>query len=144
MNYTPRQPNPDDDAQWRNIVLGLGGTEDQAGAEAAREQAVTNTPRQLGPRDYEAPEDSEDFIPPEPRAIASSNPRMVLSWLAIAGIPTILVLLGVMGVHITQWILFPAVIGIFAGLVSLFFLLPSSKTPRDLPDDDDFGNGAKI
>ncbi|MGO1182195.1 MAG: hypothetical protein ACTHZ5_10880 [Micrococcaceae bacterium] len=145
-------PRPDDDAAWRRIVLDLGGTEEQALADApdARDHSETISetaphPTPVGPRDYVPADEPDDFVPADPPALASGNPRMVLTWIAAVGSPIALVLLMLLAPQAPFWVRAGLVVIFILGLAGLFLAVPTSRARAEQPpDESDYGGGAKI
>lgn len=149
MTDRPQQPgspdpSPEDvDREWAGIVSRLGPWPDasassgitlpgDAGPDAAAPPA--------GPRDYAVEDAPDDFVPPDPPAVASGRPALVLSMAALAGAPAVLLLAAVF------WRSIPAVavgvlIAVFvAGAGGLFLTLPRDQDRRDQGPDD----GARV
>lgn len=140
----------DDNEQWEDIVRRLGGTPDQAHTPPITEtpegyEASSAEDTSHGPRDYHlADEVVEDFQPPEPKPIASGNPRTVLSWFGVIGATVVWMVAALLSLTLPWWLAVATLVGFFGGGVSLFFLLPKSWTDRDPLDNDDYGGGAKL
>lgn len=138
------------DEQWEDLVRRLGGTEAQGQSEPASEEPPTSeAPQQPlpypGPRDYTvADEIVEDFQPPEPKPVATGNPRTILSWTGVLGAVGLWILAALLSWPLPWWLSTATVLGFLAGAVSLFFLLPKTWAHRDFYDDDDYGDGAKV
>jgi hypothetical protein len=148
----PEHRDPDDvDRQWQEIIAGLGpldaGARDPAwpASTAAgpagpdldapdREQSAAPA-REWGPRDYSADEDDGDFIPPEPPALGSGNPAIVLSMIGVAGAPAALLLTAILWPSVPGLVLAVLIAAFVAGAVGLFFALPRDAD-RDGPGDD--------
>jgi hypothetical protein len=148
----PEHRDPDDvDRQWQEIIAGLGpldaGARDPAwpastaagpaGADLDapdREQSAAPA-REWGPRDYSADEDDGDFIPPEPPALGSGNPAIVLSMIGVAGAPAALLLTAILWPSVPGLVLAVLIAAFVAGAVGLFFALPRDAD-RDGPGDD--------
>jgi hypothetical protein len=141
---------PDEHEQWEDLVRRLGGTPEQAQTSPAigssddgQESQPAEAPQ--GPRDYELAEETvEDFQPPEPKPIASGNPRTVLSWFGVIGAAVIWIIAGLLSWPLPWWLSTVTVVAFLGGAVSLFFLLPKSWAHRDPFDNDDYGDGAKL
>lgn len=90
-----------------------------------------------GPRDYDADDLDEEFVPEELPSLAGSEPAIVMAWIGAAGGPIFLVLaaifwrgiplLGVMGV----------IVAFLVGTGYLLFRLPKNR-------DHDSGDGAVV
>jgi len=145
----------DFDRQWQEIVAGLGpldtdgqdaewtesttaGPAGQVPAPADREESAPSGPG-WGPRDYPVVEDDGDFVPPEPPAIGSGNPAIVLSMIGVAGAPAALLLTAILWPSVPGVVLGLLVAAFVAGAVGLFFALPRDAD-RDGPGDD----GARV
>ncbi len=91
--------------------------------------------REWGPRDYPVDEDDGDFIPPEPPALGSGNPLVVLSMIGVAGAPAALLLAAILWPSLPGLVLAVLIAAFVAGAVGLFFALPRDAD-RDGPGDD--------
>jgi hypothetical protein len=145
----------DFDRQWQEIVAGLGpldvSAQDDEGTESAdaattRYGSVSPDPEELsgpgpawGPRDYGADEDTGDFVPPEPPALGSGNPAIVLSMVGVAGAPAALLLVAILWPSVPGIVLGLLVAAFVAGAVGLFFVLP-----RDADRDGPGNDGAQV
>ncbi|MDI3331803.1 MAG: hypothetical protein QJR09_13875 [Micrococcus sp.] len=143
----------DFDRQWQEIVAGLGpldvsarDAERMAGAEPAGPDPATADRDEApapdggrGPRDYAVDEDDGDFVPPEPPALGSGNPAIVLSMIGVAGAPAGLLLTAIFWPAAPGVVLAVLVAAFMAGAVGLFFALPRDAD-RDGPGDD----GARV
>ncbi|HEY4616459.1 MAG TPA: hypothetical protein VIG75_13450 [Citricoccus sp.] len=124
-------PGPEElERQWQEIVADLGplGTPEGDGADA---QTLPGTGREAG--------DEGDFVPPEPPALGSGNPAVVLSMVGVAGAPVALLLTAVVWPSVPGAVLAVLVAAFVAGAVGLFFTLPRDAD-RDGPGDD----GARV
>lgn len=145
-----KSSEPNDHQQWEDIVRRLGGTSDQAQTPSAPDlDASSGDPQPgaplQGPRDYQlADEIVEDFRPPEPRSIASGNPRAVISWVGVVGAVLVWVLAALLSAPLPWWLSTTTLLAFLGGAVSLFFLLPKTWAHRDPFDEDDYGDGAKL
>ncbi|MCL8010511.1 hypothetical protein [Streptomyces sp. AS02] len=101
-----------------------------------------------GPRDYSAPEPSEDdfdiddeghFVPPEPPPLPAADPTAKFAWLAVVGGPVLLLLAVLFGWDMTWWL---ATLGIGGFLGGFATLVMRMKTDDD--EDDDPGRGAVV
>lgn len=134
------EPSPEDvDREWEAIVSRLGPWPDaSASSGVSLGHAASPAPPQSsrGPRDYSVEEAPEDFVPPDPPAVASGRPGLVLSMIALAGAPAALLLASMI------WRSIPAVaIGVLvalfiAGAGGLFLTLPRESDRRDRGPDD--------
>jgi hypothetical protein len=89
-----------------------------------------------GPRDYEADDDDDPFVPEEPPSLAGTDPLTMLAWLGAVGGPVALVLAAMF------WRSAPlmAILGIVAAFVlSVIYLI--MQLPQEKDDHDD---GARV
>ena len=113
--HEPASPGDSDDAVWEDLVRRLeadpaagpelpgepaSGTGAGTGAGSGGTGRVDPTLFQMhpalgGPRDYEADDDDEGFVPEEPPALGSGNPLLTLAWTAAAGAPLMLLVLAI-------------------------------------------------
>lgn len=145
-----QRDNPRDE-EWEDLVRRLKGTASQAHTEPMKDSVPTIDPAEpaagsSGPRDYSVlDEQVEDFRPPEPKPIASGNPRTVLSWSAVIGSAILWLAAALLGWSLPWWFSALTIVAFLAGGLSLFFLLPKTWAHRDpLGDDEDYGHGAKL
>ncbi|GAA1115933.1 hypothetical protein [Arthrobacter flavus] len=159
MTSRGQEPNEStDDAVWQDLVARLEQTPTapEAGASSAPAQNVDaglsdqdrvralfeNQPRRSpsGPRDYtpEEPDEDEDegYHPPEPPALGTGEPLLVLAWFGAVGGPITLLLLAMFwrAAPLTMML---GVLAIF--LVSVAFLILRLPKTRDHGD-----NGAEV
>ncbi|MEU9385898.1 hypothetical protein AB0D38_35260 [Streptomyces sp. NPDC048279] len=166
----------DEAAAWAAIVAGYGdeppdppgakpykpvedlalppAEEDTAEPGAAEEQrpvqplgsSVSFAPG-VGPRDYTAPEPSEDdfddddeghFVPPEPPPLPMADTTARFAWLGVVGGPILLLLAVLLGWDMTWWL---ATLGIGGFLGGFGTLVTRMKTDDE---DDDPGRGAVV
>jgi hypothetical protein len=142
----------------KNETGGTVGTseKDGAGDEAGKPPtaakplggSVSFAPGVRGPRDYQAPEPSEDdfdgddeghFVPPEPPPLPSADTTAKFAWLAVVGGPIVLLLAILLGWDMTWWL---ATVGI-GGFLGGFATLVARMKPDD-EDEDDPGRGAVV
>ncbi|GAX50766.1 hypothetical protein [Streptomyces olivochromogenes] len=142
----------------KNETGGTVGTseKDGAGDEAGESPAaakplggsVSFAPGVGGPRDYQAPEPSEDdfdgddeghFVPPEPPPLPTADTTAKFAWLAVVGGPIVLLLTILLGWDMTWWL---ATVGI-GGFLGGFATLVARMKPDD-EDEDDPGRGAVV
>jgi len=144
------QREPDEHEQWEDIVRRLGGTSEQAQSPASSESPTHDARSEpgmplRGPRDYQlADETVEDFQPPNPKPIATGNPRTVLSWFGVVGAVAIWIIAALLSWPLPWWLATVTILGFGGGAVSLFFLLPKSWAHRERFDGDDYGDGARL
>lgn len=153
-------PGPEElEQQWQEIIAGLGPlgapggddsetrprpgargdeghTRDEGHAGGAGEHGAVPS---WGSRDDAVGEDEGDFVPPEPPALGSGNPAVVLSMVGVAGAPAALLLAAVVWPSAPGAVLAVLVAAFVAGAVGLFFTLPRDAD-RDGPGDD----GARV
>jgi hypothetical protein len=101
----------------------------------------------VGPRDYTAPEPSDDdfdeddeghFVPPEPPPLPVADTTARFAWLGVIGGPVLLLLAVLFGWEMTWWLTTMGVGGFLGGFVTLV----ARMNPDD--DDDDPGRGAVV
>lgn len=121
---------------------------DKPAAEKPLGSSVAFPPGVGGPRDYKAPEPSEEdfdeddeghFVPPEPPPLPAADTTAKFAWLAVLGGPLLLLLAVLLGWHMTWWL---ATLGI-GGFVGGFGTLVLRMRPDD-EDDEDPGRGAVV
>lgn len=142
-----RDPDPGDredlDRQWQEIIADLGPMDASGlageGRDALGHGEFDDPAPGPGPRDYAVEEDDGDFVPPEPPAVGSGNPAIVLSMVGVAGAPAALLLAAVFWPAVPGIVLAVLVAAFIAGAVGLFFALPRDAD-RDGPGDD----GARV
>ncbi|WP_369222217.1 hypothetical protein AB5J52_12290 [Streptomyces sp. R39] len=126
------------------------------GAGAAEEQrpvrplgsSVSFAPGVGGPRDYTAPEPSEDdfdeddeghFVPPEPPPLPEADTTAKFAWLGVVGGPVLLLLAVVLGWDMTWWLATLGIGGFLGGFVTLV-----TRMKTDDEGDGDPGRGAVV
>ncbi|MPY51504.1 hypothetical protein [Streptomyces acidicola] len=101
-----------------------------------------------GPRDYQAPEPSEDdfdeddeghFIPPEPPPLPAADATAKFAWLGVLGGPVLLLLAVLLGWDMTWWLATLGIGGFLGGFATLVM-----RMKGDDEDDDDPGRGAVV
>lgn len=141
--------------QWEDIVRRLGGSEAEAKSEPVFEEPSDTNPADHqkpqsasatpGPRDYTLPDAADDeFLPPDPKPVATGSPRTLLSWFSVLSAVTLWVLAGMGGWNLPWWLTIVSTMAFTAGAISLFFLLPKTREHQDPFDDEDYGNGARV
>ena len=126
-----------------------GGAEDSAGRRPDRPLggSVSFAPG-VGPRDYTAPDSSEDdfdeddeghFVPPEPPPLPTADTTARFAWLGVLGGPVLLLLAVVLGWDMTWWLATAGVGGFLGGFVTLV-----TRMRTDDEEDDDPGRGAVV
>ncbi|MFG2952552.1 hypothetical protein ACGF5O_02330 [Streptomyces sp. NPDC048291] len=125
------------------------------GAAAAEEQrpvqplggSVSFAPG-VGPRDYTAPEPSEDdfddddeghFVPPEPPPLPEADATAKFAWLGVVGGPILLLLAVLLGWDMTWWLTTLGIGGFLGGFVTLV-----TRMKTDDEEDGDPGRGAVV
>ncbi|MER5909409.1 hypothetical protein ABT124_02630 [Streptomyces sp. NPDC001982] len=102
----------------------------------------------VGPRDYTAPEPSEDdfeeddeghFVPPEPPPLPMADTTAKFAWLGVVGGPILLLVAVLLGWDMTWWLATLGIGGFLGGFVTL---VTRMKTDDD--EDDDPGRGAVV
>lgn len=108
----PEQQPPDQaeiDRQWEGIVAGL-------------------EPPTSGPRDYTVDDEDEgEFVPPDPPALGSGRPAVVLSAAGLAGGPVALLLAALFWPGIPGLVVTILIVVMIAGGVGLFLSLPRDR-----------------
>ncbi|ARP69825.1 hypothetical protein LK07_08600 [Streptomyces pluripotens] len=124
------------------------GTDDSADPPPARPlgSSVSFAPG-VGPRDYTAPEPSEDdfdeddeghFVPPEPPPLPASDTTARFAWLGVIGGPVLLLLAVLFGWDMTWWLATLGIGGFLGGFATLVMRM------RTDDEDDDPGRGAVV
>jgi hypothetical protein len=168
----------DEEAAWKAIVAGYGEEppdppgsrpfkpiedlallekeppgEDADGAEEPRParplgSSVSFAPGVGGPRDYTAPEASEDdfdeddeghFVPPEPPPLPTADTTARFAWLGVLGGPVLLLLAVLLGWQMTWWLTTLGIGGFLGGFVTLV-----TRMRTDDDEDGDPGRGAVV
>lgn len=102
----------------------------------------------VGPRDYSAPEPSEDdfdaddeghFVPPEPPPLPAADATAKFAWLGVIGGPVLLLLAVLLGWDMTWWLATLGIGGFLGGFATLVM-----RMRTDDEDDDDPGRGAVV
>lgn len=148
MSERPEGPTPEEvDRQFEQIVAGFGPWQDARGSSGITLDDSTEaaagpvpTPRSWGPRDYAVEEDTRDFVPPDPPALGSGRPAVVLSMVAVAGAPAVLLLASVLWRGMPALMVGVLVAVFVAGAAGLFLTLPRERDRRDQGPDD----GARV
>ncbi|GGW83844.1 hypothetical protein [Streptomyces lomondensis] len=101
----------------------------------------------VGPRDYSAPEPTEDdfdeddeghFVPPEPPPLPSADVTAKFAWLGVLGGPVLLLLAVLLGWEMTWWLATLGIGGFLGGFATLVMRM------RTDDEDDDPGRGAVV
>jgi hypothetical protein len=133
-------PRAAQDAAWREIVENYGDRpllddepDEQPPAEPVAEHpaAVAEPPPAPAPAPVAPPE--EHFVPPPPPPVPWAEPRRLLAWLGLFGVP-VLVLVGIVTqVSVPSWLGLLLMVWFVGGFV---FLVASMRPgPRDEDDD---------
>ncbi|MFI5682554.1 hypothetical protein [Streptomyces sp. NPDC051636] len=102
----------------------------------------------VGPRDYAAPEASEDdfdeddeghFVPPEPPPLPAADTTAKFAWLGVVGGPVLLLLAVLLGWDMTWWLATLGIGGFLGGFTTLVV-----RMRTDDEDGDDPGRGAVV
>jgi hypothetical protein len=102
----------------------------------------------VGPRDYSAPEPSEEdfeeddeghFVPPEPPPLPSADTTSRFAWLGVLGGPVLLLVAVLLGWEMTWWLATVGIGGFLGGFVTLV-----TRMRADDEDDEDPGRGAVV
>ncbi|WP_225096760.1 hypothetical protein [Streptomyces sp. CoH27] len=102
----------------------------------------------IGPRDYTAPEPSEDdfdeddeghFVPPEPPPLPTADTTAKFAWLGVVGGPILLLLAVLLGWDMTWWLTTLGIGGFLGGFATLVMRM---RTDDD--EHDDPGRGAVV
>ncbi|GAB2740215.1 hypothetical protein [Streptomyces bullii] len=102
----------------------------------------------VGPRDYTAPEPSDDdfseddeghFVPPEPPPLPEADATAKFAWLGVLGAPVLLLLAVLLGWDMTWWLATVCIGGFLGGIATLVM-----RMKPDDEDDDDPGRGAVV
>ncbi|MFH8486201.1 hypothetical protein [Streptomyces longisporoflavus] len=102
-----------------------------------------------GPRDYDAPEASDDdlgegdeghFVPPEPPPLPAADVTAKFAWLAVLGGPVLMLLAVLLGWQMTWWLATLSIGGFLGG----FGTLVARMKGDDEEDDEDPGRGAVV
>ncbi|MGV9338220.1 hypothetical protein [Streptomyces sp. NPDC003688] len=105
---------------------------------------------QAGPRDYKAPESSEDdfdeddeghFVPPEPPPLPVADTTAKFAWLGVVGGPILLLLAVLLGWEMTWWLATCGIGGFVGGFVTL---VTRMRTDDEEGGGDDPGRGAVV
>jgi hypothetical protein len=102
----------------------------------------------VGPRDYRAPEPSDDdlgedddghFVPPEPPPLPEADATAKFAWMGVLGGPVLLLLAVLLGWNMTWWLTTLSIGGFLGGSATLVM-----RMRTDDEDDDDPGRGAVV
>lgn len=123
--------------------LGLAGTPPAGMSAAERHPEAQGRPARdgtdgpaEGPRDYEADDDGEEFVPEEPPSLAGTDPLTMLAWLGAVGGPVAL-LLSAMFWRSAPLLAIVGIVAVFV-LATVYLIM---KLPQEKNGDDD---GARV
>ncbi|WP_405879241.1 hypothetical protein OG762_11645 [Streptomyces sp. NBC_01136] len=129
-----------------------GDKDDKAGEPPAAAKplgsSVAFAPGVGGPRDYQAPEPTEDdfdeddeghFVPPEPPPLPAADTTAKFAWLAVIGGPILLLLDVLLGWDMTWWLATVGIGGFLGGFATLV-----ARMKSDDEDEGDPGRGAVV
>ncbi|WP_307840253.1 hypothetical protein [Streptomyces sp. G44] len=128
---------------------GKGSGDTGPGAVKPLGSSVSFAPGVGGPRDYTAPEPSEDdfdaddeghFVPPEPPPLPEADVTARFAWLAVLGGPLLILLAVLLGWQMTWWLTTLGIGGFLGGFATLVARMNSG----DDEEDDDPGRGAVV
>ena len=148
----------DEDLLWRSIVDNYGDrvtldpTSDEPTGEPPKEPTEEPTATQVpaAPSKPEEPpaeardwldayDDPEDhFVPPEPERVPTPEPRRLIAWAGVFGVPVVVLVLVVLQVSLPPW----ASMLCLAWFVGGFGYLVA--TMRREPPDNDWDDGARL
>ncbi|MEU5998094.1 hypothetical protein [Streptomyces sp. NPDC047197] len=126
---------------------GSKGPED-SGSKKPLGGSVSFAPGVGGPRDYDAPEASDDdlgaddeghFVPPEPPPLPAADVTAKFAWLAVLGGPLLLLLAVLLGWQMTWWLTTLSIGGFLGGFGTLV-----ARMKGDDEEDEDPGRGAVV
>ncbi|WP_425575196.1 hypothetical protein [Streptomyces durmitorensis] len=121
---------------------------DDSGSKKTLGGSVSFAPGVGGPRDYDAPEASDDdlgeddeghFVPPEPPPLPAADVTAKFAWLAVLGGPLLLLLAVLLGWQMTWWLTTLSIGGFLGGFGTLV-----SRMKGDDEEDEDPGRGAVV
>lgn len=122
---------------------------DDSGSRKTLGGSVSFAPGVGGPRDYAAPEASDDdlgaddeghFVPPEPPPLPAADVTAKFAWLAVLGGPLLLLLTVLLGWTMTWWLATLSIGGFLGG----FATLVSRMKGDDDEENEDPGRGAVV
>ncbi|MEV6196836.1 hypothetical protein AB0M19_31055 [Streptomyces sp. NPDC051920] len=121
---------------------------DEPSAEKPLGSSISFAPGVGGPRDYSAPEPSEDdfdgddeghFVPPEPPPLPAADTTAKFAWLGVLGGPAVLLLAVLFGWDMTWWLTTLGIGGFLGGFATLV-----TRMKDDDEDHEDPGRGAVV
>ena len=146
----------DEDLLWRSIVDNYGDrvtldpTTDEPTGEPPKEPTEEPTATQVpAPSPEEQPAEARDwldayddpedhFVPPEPERVPTPEPRRLIAWAGVFGVPVVVLVLVVLRVSLPPW----ASMLCLAWFVGGFGYLVA--TMRREPPDNDWDDGARL
>ena len=146
----------DEDLLWRSIVDNYGDrvtldpTTDEPTGEPPKEPTEEPTATQVpAPSPEEPPAEARDwldayddpedhFVPPEPERVPTPEPRRLIAWAGVFGVPVAVLVLVVLQVSLPPW----ASMLCLAWFVGGFGYLVA--TMRREPPDSDWDDGARL
>jgi len=146
----------DEDLLWRSIVDNYGDrvtldpTTDESTGEPLEEPTEEPTATQVpAPSPEEQPAEARDwldayddpedhFVPPEPERVPTPEPRRLIAWAGVFGVPVAVLVLVVLQVSLPPW----ASMLCLAWFVGGFGYLVA--TMRREPPDNDWDDGARL
>ena len=146
----------DEDLLWRSIVDNYGDrvtldpTTDESTGEPLEEPTEEPTATQVpAPSPEEQPAEARDwldayddpedhFVPPEPERVPTPEPRRLIAWAGVFGVPVAVLVLVVLQVSLPPW----ASMLCLAWFVGGFGYLVA--TMRREPPDSDWDDGARL
>ena len=146
----------DEDLLWRSIVDNYGDrvtldpTTDEPTGEPPKEPTEEPTATQVpAPSPEEQPAEARDwldayddpedhFVPPEPERVPTPEPRRLIAWAGVFGVPVAVLVLVVLQVSLPPW----ASMLCLAWFVGGFGYLVA--TMRREPPDSDWDDGARL
>ncbi|MET7574503.1 hypothetical protein ABZT04_39400 [Streptomyces sp. NPDC005492] len=140
------QPKPEAEKQDKAEAKDKG-TEEEPPAKPLG-SSVSFAPGVGGPRDYTAPDSSEEdfdeddeghFVPPEPPPLPAADTTAKFAWLGVIGGPILLLLAVLLGWDMTWWLTTIGVGGFLGGFGTLVMRM---RTDED--EGDDPGRGAVV
>ncbi|MFG2646482.1 hypothetical protein [Streptomyces sp. NPDC048436] len=122
---------------------------DDSGSKKSLGGSVSFAPGVGGPRDYTAPEPSDDdldaddeghFVPPEPPPLPDGDVTAKFAWLAVLGGPLLMLLTVLLGWQMTWWLATVSIGGFLGGFATLVARMKGD----DDEEHDDPGRGAVV
>jgi hypothetical protein len=128
----------DDDAAWRSIVENFGDRHDLGADEEEPAPEAPPSPRGLLPDEQPVPRDPEDhYVPPPPPPLPRPEPRRLLAWVGLFGVPTFVLLALVTRIALPSWLGLILIVWFVGG----FVYLVASMRPSS---GDDYDDGAVL